>query len=147
MTRVARVKWLSGFDLEPLLSAVLSGGMLISVGLMITGLMVSRVIGPGDIVYQIHAISLPRLLQADLRRVGSQEFWGRFLIDLGFSVLLLTPYVRLVITWLYLAFVKSRWRYAAYTSVILVLLTLMMFSDVVLAPGIGGALRWYPFKG
>jgi len=135
MKNVNRVRWLSRFDMEPLLSSILMAGMFVSVGLMTAGWMIARTAVRADPEYQIQAISIPRLIQADLHRFGSPDFWFRFLIDLGFSVLLVTPYARLVVTWLYLAFVKHQWRYAIYTSVVLVLLGAVLFSDVVLAPG------------
>ncbi len=136
MKNVGRVRWLSKFDMEPLLSSILMAGMFISVGLMAAGWVIARTVARTDPGYRIQAISIPRLIQADLHRFGSTDFWVRLLIDLGFSVLLITPYARLVATWLYLAFVKHRWRYAAYTGVVLVLLGVVLFSDIVTAPGL-----------
>ena len=137
MKNVDRVRWLSKFDIEPLLSSILRTGMFISVGLMAAGWGIARTVARTDPGYRIQAISIPRLIQADLHRFGSADFWFRLLIDLGFSILLITPYARLVVTWLYLAFVKHRWRYAVYTSVVLVLLGVVLFSDIVMAPGLG----------
>lgn len=137
MKNLGRVRWLSKFDMEPLLSSILTAGMFISVGLMGAGWVIARTVARTDPGYRIQAISIPRLIQADLHRFGSTDFWFRFLIDLGFAILLITPYARLVATWLYLAFVKHRWRYAVYTSIVLVLLGMVLFSDIVLAPGLG----------
>ena len=146
MRNIARVKWLSRLDMEPLLGAVLRGGALLSVIFITGGLLVGRAT-PGAVEYEIHAISIPRLLQTDLSRFGSSDFWHHLLVDLGFVTLMITPYARLVLTWIYLVLVKKRWRYAAYTGVVLFLLAVVMFSDVVLSPGISGILQWYPFKG
>ncbi len=135
MKDVNRVRWLSKFDMEPLLGFILTAGMLISIGLMASSWAIAQLItrtNPGD---KIRASSIPQLLQADLHRFGSPDFWVRFLADLGFSVLLITPYSRLVVTWLYLGFIKHRWRYAVYASIILVLLGIDLFSDFVLVPG------------
>ena len=145
MKNVERVRWLSRFDVEPLLSGTLRTGTIISIGLMIAALAAAGAekVGAG---YKIQAVGIPRLLQADLDRAGSPDFWYRFLADLGFSALLITPYVRLAIMWLYLAFVKKRRRYALYTSAILLLLAVVVFSDFALSAGISRALRWYPFN-
>lgn len=132
MKNVARVRWLSRFDMEPLLSSILITGLSIGVVLMAAGWIVGRVTHM-DMDYGIRAISIPRLIQADLRRFSLPDFWPRLLIDLGYSFLLITPYVRLVATWSYLAFVKHRWRYAVYTGVLLVLFTLVLFSDIILS--------------
>ena len=147
MKNVQRVKWLSRLDMEPLLGAVLRGGMLLSVTLMAAGLLAGRAAQPKVVEYGIHAISIPRLLRADLSRAGSNDFWHHLLVDLGFVALMITPYARLTLTWVYLILVKKRWRYAVYTSIVLFLLAIVMFSDVVLSPGISGILQWYPFKG
>lgn len=140
------VKWLSRLDMEPLLSAVLRGGMLVSVGLMVAGWVAGRMLPSGNAPYEIRAISIPRLLQTDLSRAGSPDFWRTFLTDLGFVTLMITPYARLMLTGFYLVFVKRHWRYAVFTSISLFLLGVVMFSDVVLSPGISGILQWYPFK-
>ena len=147
MKNVARVKLLSRLDMEPLLGAVLRGGALLSLLFMTVGLLAGRAAQPARTGYEIHAISIPRLLQLDLQRAGSPDFWHHFLIDLGFVTLMITPYARLILTWLYLILVKKRWRYAAYTGVVLLFLTAVLFSDIVLFPGIRGILRWYPFRG
>ena len=146
MKDVQRVRWLSRFDMEPLLSWVLIGGMLTSVISIMAGLAVGTFIEGGEAGYRIVAISIPRLIQADVGRFGSPDFWSRFLIDLGFSILLITPYLRLTVTWLYLALVKNRWRYALYTSVVLVLLGLVLFSDIVMSPGFSRVLPKKPFS-
>lgn len=147
MKNVARVKLLSRLDMEPLLSVVLRGGALLSVALLVAGLLAGRADRPAVSEYEIRAISIPRLLQTDLSRFGSNDFWHHFLVDLGFVTLMITPYARLILTWFYLVLVKKRWRYAAFTGVVLLLLAIVMFSDVVLSPGISGILQWYPFKG
>ncbi len=134
----ARVRWLSLFEMEPVLSVVLVTGVVSGMGLMAAGFIVGTLVERVDVGYRIQAISIPRLVQADLHRVGLPDFWSRLLIDLGFSILLVTPYARLVVTWLYLAFVKHRWRYAVYTSIVLVLLGIVLFSDVVVAPDVSG---------
>ena len=130
MKNVARVRWLSRFDMEPLLSMILLIGLFIGVVLMAAGWMIGRVTHT-DMDYGIQAISIPRLIQADLRHFSFRDFQPRLLIDLGYSFLLITPYARLVVTWSYLAFVKHRWRYAVYTGALLVLFTMVLFSDLI----------------
>ena len=143
MKNVARVKWLSRLDMEPLLSAILGGGMLLSVGLLSASLWLGHASG-AILEYGIHAISLPRLIQGDLRCSGSPGFAPHVLIDLGFAALLISPYARLVVTFLYLCLIKNRWKYAVYTGLTLVLLGIILFSDIVLSSGLTGILRSHP---
>lgn len=142
MKNVARIRWLSKFDMEPLLGSVLTTGMLLSLILMGAGLLVGKVFEKVPMEYQIQAISIPRLIEADIDRYGSSDFWSRLLVDLGFSVLLITPYARLFMTWLYLVFVKRRFKNAIYTSIALIFLGLVLFSDIVLAPSARGMHRY-----
>ena len=145
MKNVARIRWLSRFDMEPLLGSVLTTGMLLSLILMGAGLLVGKIFEKAPMEHQIRAISIPRLIEADINRYGSSDFWSRFLVDLGFSVLLITPYARLFVTWLYLVFVKRRFKNAVYTSLALIFLAIILFSDVVLAPAVGG-MHQYLFR-
>jgi len=145
MTNVARVRWLSKFDMEPLLSAVLIGGMVIGVSLIIAGLVIGGLTGPALLEYRIHAVSIPRFLEIDLQRVGAPDFWQRLLIDLGFSIILITPLLRLVVTWLYFMVTQRHRIYAVYTAIVLLLLGLDMFTDVEFFPIITRAFHWSSF--
>lgn len=145
MKNVARIRWLSRFDMEPLLGSVLTTGMLLSLILMGAGLLVGKVFEKAPMAYQIQAISVPQLIKSDFCRQRSPDFWSRLLVDLGFSILLITPYVRLFVTWLYLVFVKRQFKSAIYTSIALVFLGLILFSDIVAAP-LSNGLRRYLFR-
>ncbi len=143
MRNVARVRWLSRFDMEPLLSAVLISGMVIGMSLIIAGLVIGRLTGgPAALEYRIHAVSIFRFLEVDLRRIGAPDFWERVLIDLGFSIVLITPLLRLVVTWLYFVVIQRRWIYAIYTAIVLTLLGLDMFTDVEFFPVISRMFHW-----
>ncbi len=146
MRDVARVKWLSKFDMEPLLSAILMRGMFISAGLIIAGLVVGGLTGQVAVEYRIRAVSIPRFLEADLHRFGSPDFWYCFLVDLGLAVLLTIPFLRLVMTWFYFVSIKRHWIYVICTAIVLLLLGLDMFTDVEFFPMISSVLRWRPFK-
>ena len=145
MKNVNRIRWLSRFDMEPLLGFVLMTGMFLGMGLILAGFMVNRIFEKATVEYQIRAASIPRLILADLGRTSSADFRSHLLADFGFSILLITPYARLFVTWLYMVFVKRRWKSAIYTSIALVLLGIILFSDVVVASD-AGHRRWYLFK-
>ncbi len=146
MKNVAHIRWLSKFDMEPLLGSVLATGILLSVLLLAAGLWIGKFLEHVPLAYQIQAISIPRLIQSDLCRQAAPNFWSRLLVDLGFSVLLITPYVRLFVTWLYLVFVKRQFKNSIFTSIALIFLGLVLFSDIIVAASSSGGMSRYLFR-
>jgi uncharacterized membrane protein len=131
MKNVAYIRWLSKLDMEPLLGFVLIVGVSLSVTLVMAGFWIALFLEKVPAEYQIQAISIPRLLIFDLSRHGKPDFWSRLLMDSGFVVLLITPYARLFVTWLYLVFVKRQWKNVICTSLALIFLSVILFFDVV----------------
>jgi len=50
------------------------------------------------------------------------------LINLGIAVLILTPYVRILASVLYFAFVARNWKYTLFTASVLGVLTYSLFG-------------------
>ena len=132
MKHPTRALWLARFDIEPLLSATLRNGMVISLSLIAASLAVLWFgKNPGDFGPPLHAQSIPALILADLSLTSSPAFWPMLLVHLGVAVLLLTPYARLVITLLYFMFVEPSWKRALFTGSVLVILTLILFTNLM----------------
>ncbi len=132
MKSVARIKWLSSFDMEPLISAILQNGMLLSAGLVAASLVIDKVGRQRQVAeHVIQAVSIPVLISADLHRFWSPDFWSRLLMDSGVAVLLITPYVQLCVTTLYFTLVESRWTYALYAGITLAVLTAILFTTLI----------------
>ncbi len=129
MNTVGKVQWLARFDLEPLLSAILRNGLLLSIGLVSVSLCMQALgNAPGD-QHLLQAESLPLLIWADLHRAGTSGFWPRFLLDLGVVVLLLTQYVRVAISMVYFAYVERSKKHVLFSSVVLVILTVVLLTE------------------
>jgi uncharacterized membrane protein len=58
--------------------------------------------------------------------------WGhirpRLLVNFGLAILLLTPYVRVVASFFYFAFIENNAKYAVFTSIVLGVLTYSLFG-------------------
>ncbi len=133
MKAVKRAQWLARFDLEPLASATMRNGMLIGVGFIIASVISQWVqqISDLDLGYNPHAPDLQILLLGDLRRYGPSRLWARPLVDAGITVILATPYLRLLISFGYFLWVERRWPQAVFTAIILIILTLILFTSIV----------------
>lgn len=132
MKDVARLKWIAGFDMESLISSVLRNGTALSMILILAGLAIQE-IGKtkGGFGPNLHARSIPQLILVDLNQTGLPEFWPRLLLYLGVSALLLTPYIRVVASMIYFAYVDRSWKHAIFTGVVLVILTIGLLTDLV----------------
>ena len=130
MKNVARIKWLSSFDMEPLVSAILQNGMLIGAGLIAASVVIERM-EPAGTGHVLQAFSIPTLILADLQRYGTPHFWSRLLLDTGIAVLMVTPFLQLCVSMLYFTFVDLNWKCALCTGIILVVLTIVLFSRLV----------------
>lgn len=124
MRNVARLKWIASFDMENLVGAILQNGMLLSVGLVIAGLFLQWVT-TAEIYLQepLHGENVLQFVLQDLHRAVSPKSFSLFLVHLGIAALMLTPYLRLVVSFFYFAYVDRHWRYAFLTILTLTPLT------------------------
>jgi len=134
MRKTARAEWLSRFDMENLLSSILRNGALISIGLISASVLLrwfekDQGVSLGR---SIQAVSVPALLSADFPRVASRGTYpSTLLMHLGLSMLLLTPYLRVVASTMYFAFVERNWKYVLFSSLVLILLTITLLTNLV----------------
>lgn len=133
MKNIARIKWIASFDIEPLLSSILRIGTVLSMTLIIASLAVHQWGGEANENFgpNLQAKSIPAFIAIDLRQYGLPGFWTRFLLHLGVSGLLLTLYGRVLASLMYFAVIERSWKHAIFTAIVLVLLTLGLFTDVV----------------
>ncbi len=132
MKDVNRARWLASFDAEPFLSAILRNGTLMSMGLVVAGLVV-RWAGKfqTDLGPNLRAKSIPQLILADIHSIGSLDIWPRLLVHLGVSVLLLTPYARVIASMVYFTWVESDRKHALLAAFILAVLSILLLTDWV----------------
>ncbi len=131
MKGVHRAKWIANFDMEPLISSILRTGMILSVILIFAGMITSWFLKENDFGPNLHAKSIPELLWIDLQQFHYPEMVPRLLIHLAVSVLLLTPYVRVLVSMLYFAFIENNWKYVAFSGLVLIILTVALLSNIV----------------
>lgn len=128
---VKRAQWLARFDLEPLVSAILRNGMLLGVGCIVASVVAQWIGGVTDLGPPPHTTSLSKLLLEDWRQYGRHGSWARPLLDAGVAAVLVTPYVRVWASFVYFIWVERRWRQALFTALVLVILTLILFTDLI----------------
>ncbi len=131
MRPVDRARWLVRFDMEHLVSAVLRNGTAVSVGAILLALILQWTGHGSPPVPRLQAKSLPILWWEDLRMLGVPGLWPTRLVHLGVSALLLTPYLRVVASFVYFVWVDRHWKHAAFTGAVLIMLTLALLTTLV----------------
>ncbi|MBI3321909.1 MAG: DUF1634 domain-containing protein [Candidatus Omnitrophica bacterium] len=128
MRRSARVKWIADFDLEALMSAILRSGTLLSIGLVLVGIALrSAQEGFRGFAEPLRGTNVFQFLRADLRLLHAPERWPVALAHLGVAALMLTPYVRVLATMLYVTCVQRSGKHAILASLVLLTLTYIVF--------------------
>jgi uncharacterized membrane protein len=116
------------FDMEILIGYILLGGVLASVGLLVTGLLWHRVrVGDWHFDYALKGGNLSDFLLNSLDPITSGGMRPRVLVNLGVCALLLTPYLRVLASLLYFMLVKQNWKYTLITSLVFLTLTYSLF--------------------
>jgi len=110
--------------MDTIVGTLLLGGVLTSLALIIAGLVWRRLSAGHSVLDQTLAgHDVVELLGADLRALGEGAVRPRLLISLGIVALLLTPYLRVLASMLFFAFVEHNWKYTAFTAFVLIVLT------------------------
>ena len=127
MNRVTRLTWIASVDMEHLVGAILGSGTVLSFGLVIAGLMLRAAIGgPVGIEEPLYGTNVLQFILADLHRL-SPQLWPVVLTHLGVAVLLVSPYVRVLVSLLSFAFLERSWSHTLLTGSVLTLLTYILF--------------------
>jgi uncharacterized membrane protein len=115
--------------METAVGYILLGGVLLSVVLVASGLAWHWVTtGQLQFEYPIGGMDLARFVIDDLQRLVVGPIHPRYLINLGIAVLVLTLYVRVLISVLYFALVERNWKYTSFTAVVFGVLTYSLFG-------------------
>lgn len=128
MKSVTRARWIASIDMEQLVSSILRNGTLLSMGLILTGLVLrwSR----GRELYADRHLQGTNVLQFvlnDIHRVDSPKPCASMLIRLGVAVVFLTPYLRVLASMLYFAAIERRWTHTLLAGIVFTLLTYVLF--------------------
>jgi uncharacterized membrane protein len=116
-------------NIETVVGYILLGGVLLSVALIAGGLAWHWVTtGQLQFEYLVGGMDLARFITNDLQQLVVGPIHPRYLINLGIAVLILTPYVRILASVLYFAFVARNWKYTLFTAAVLGVLTYSLFG-------------------
>jgi uncharacterized membrane protein len=116
-------------NIETVVGYILLGGVLLSVALIAGGLAWHWVTtGQLQFEYLVGGMDLARFITNNLQQLIVGPIHPRYLINLGIAVLILTPYVRILASVLYFAFVARNWKYTLFTASVLGVLTYSLFG-------------------
>jgi len=116
------------FDMESLVGYILLTGVLLSVALLTVGF-IWRWVRVGNLRFEhsIVGMNFFEFILSTLRQMASQAFRPRLFLNMGIGVLMLTPFVRVLASVFYFAFVERNWKYTLFTSFVLSVLTYSLF--------------------
>ena len=116
------------FDINALVGLVLGAGVLTCILLLASGFAWQwmRTGRPG-LDYTLPRENLVRFISGELRSALRKEIGPIDLVNLGISVLLLTPSLRVLLSLLYFAFVARNYKYAVITGFVCSVLTYTLF--------------------
>ncbi len=114
--------------MDMLIGYVLLVGVVLSVVLIVAGLAWHWLnTGHLGVEYTIPKMNLFDFVSVELGDFVDGRFRPRYLISLGITALLLTPYVRVLTSLLFFAFVEHNWKYSAFTGFVFAMLTYSLF--------------------
>lgn len=126
--QVDEIKSRHALDLEAALSYVLLYGVITSLIIITAGVVLfvyqNRTL---DINQLIHTANFAQFTATSFSTVFSRKISPFALISLGIVVLMLTPYLRVVSSWIYFTVKEKNVKYFFITLWVLILLTLSLF--------------------
>jgi uncharacterized membrane protein len=116
------------FDMESLVGYILLTGILLSVALLAVGF-VWRWLRVGNLRFEhsIVGMNFFEFISSTLGQMASRAFRPRLFLNMGIAVLMLTPFVRVLASVFYFAFVEHNWKYTLFTAFVLTVLTYSLF--------------------
>jgi uncharacterized membrane protein len=115
-------------DMESLVGYILLTGVLLSVALLSVSF-VWRWVRVGSLRFEhsIVGMNLFEFISSTLQKMASRAFRPRLFLNMGIGVLMLTPFVRVLASVVYFAFVEHNWKYTLFTVFVLSVLTYSLF--------------------
>lgn len=119
---------LRSFDMDMLVGYILLIGVMLSTALLAIGLTWHWVMtGHLELEYSLAGMTFIQFFLTSIMNVISVSLRPRFLVSLGLAILMITPYVRVLVSILYFAFVERNWKYAFFTVFVFSVLTYSLF--------------------
>lgn len=114
--------------MDALVGYTLLGGLLLSLVLIIAGLIWQWLLtGSLTVEYVIKGMNLSGFLAQVVSQIVSGKVGPETVLNLGICILLLTPFVRVLVSVFYFAIAQHNWKYVAFTVTVLSILTYSLF--------------------
>ncbi len=116
------------FDMESLVGYILSIGVLLSAVLLLIGF-VWHWARAGNLRFEhsIGGMNFFEFILSTFQKMTSQTLRPRLFLNLGIGILMLTPFVRVLASVFYFAFVEHNWKYTLFTGFVVTVLTYSLF--------------------
>ncbi len=116
------------FDMESLVGYILLIGVLLSVALLVFGF-VWRWARVGNLRFEhsIAGMNFFEFILSTLQQMSSRAYRPRLFLNMGIGILMLTPFVRVLASVFYFAFVERNWKYTLFTAFVIIVLTYSLF--------------------
>ena len=114
--------------MDTLVGYVLLFGVIVAVSSIAAGL-VWRWLASGspNVDYTLPKMNLFKFVAAEIGDLLGGAFRPRLLVSLGIAALLLTPYLRVLVSLLFFALAERNWKYSLFTGFVLAVLTYSLF--------------------
>jgi uncharacterized membrane protein len=114
--------------MDVLVGYILQVGVLFSMALVSAGMFWTWLRTGGLVLnYQITGMNLFDFVVYEVRLALHGALGPRLLVNLGITVLMLTPFVRVGASVVYFLGVLKNWKYTLFTSIVLIVLTYSLF--------------------
>jgi uncharacterized membrane protein len=77
--------------------------------------------------HSIVGMNFFEFILSTLQQMSSQALRPRLFLNMGIAILMLTPFVRVLASVFYFAFVEHNWKYTLFTGFVLTVLTYSLF--------------------
>lgn len=117
----------SSAPMDTAVGFVLLGGVTLSAALLAAALVWQwAATGSAELAFRFPAHTLVAFIASSGRGLGGVP-GPQFLSGLGLAVLMLTPYVRVLVSIAFFAFVERDWKYVIFTTFVASVLTYSLF--------------------
>ncbi len=115
-------------EMDVLVGYILLGGVLLSMGLIVAGLLWKYIqTGGVRLEYELAGMNLFQFVVSEIHLAVLGQVRPRLLINMGIVVLMLTPFFRVLASVVYFLVVLKNWKYTVFTLFVLLVLTGSLF--------------------
>lgn len=115
-------------DMDLLVGYILLVGVLLSLLLILVALVWKwSLTGTVDFDYNLSGLNFFQLATREVRLAAAGALNPRLMLSLGILVLMMTPFIRVLVSMVYFIVALRNWKYTLFTAFVLVMLTYSLF--------------------